>query len=50
MTCTAVPGVNHVVIFFEDKTATITCDDAKATLRALARVTTDAGHPSAPKS
>ncbi len=61
MTCTAcphivkgslaaVPGVSHVVISFEDKTATVTYDDAKAAIPALVRATTDAGYPSAPKS
>jgi mercuric ion binding protein len=61
MTCTAcphivkgslaaVPGVSLVVISFEDKTATVTYDDATASLPALVRATTDAGFPSAPKS
>jgi mercuric ion binding protein len=47
---TAVPGVSHVVISFEDKTATVTYDDVKAAIPALVRATTDAGYPSAPKS
>lgn len=61
MTCTAcphivkgslaaVPGVNDVVISFADKTATVTYDDAKATIPTLIRATTDAGYPSSPKS
>lgn len=61
MTCTAcphivkgslaaVPGVSHVTISFEDKTATVTYDDAKTAIPALVRATTDAGYPSAPKS
>jgi mercuric ion binding protein len=61
MTCTACPhtvkgsltaasGVSHVVISFEDKTATVTFDDAKAAIPALVRATTDAGYPSAPRS
>ena len=61
MTCTAcphivkgslaaVPGVSAVVVSFEDKTATVTYDDAKAEIPALIRATTNAGYPSAPKS
>ena len=61
MTCTACPhivkgslaavrGVSHVMISFEDKTATVTYDDAKAAIPVLVRATTDAGYPSAPKS
>ena len=61
MTCTAcphivkgslvaVPGVSQVAISFEDKTATVTYDDAKAAIPTLVRATTDAGYPSAPKS
>jgi mercuric ion binding protein len=46
----AVPGVSKVVISFEDKTATVTYDDAKSAIPALVRATTDAGYPSAPKS
>jgi mercuric ion binding protein len=46
----AVPGVSHVMISFEDKTATVTYDDAKTALPTLVRATTDAGYPSAPKS
>jgi periplasmic mercuric ion binding protein len=46
----AVPGVSHVVISFEEKTATVTYDDAKVAIPALIHATTDAGYPSAPKS
>ena len=46
----AVPGVRDVVISFEDKTATVTYDDAKAAIHTLIRATTDAGYPSAPRS
>jgi periplasmic mercuric ion binding protein len=46
----AVPGVSHVMISFEDKTATVTYDDAKTAVLTLVRATTDAGYPSAPKS
>jgi periplasmic mercuric ion binding protein len=46
----AVPGVSQVLISFEDKTATVTYDDAKAAIPMLVRATTDAGYPSAPKS
>jgi mercuric ion binding protein len=61
MTCSACPhivkgslaavhGVSRVTISLEDKTATVTYDDAKAAVPALIRATTDAGYPSAPKS
>jgi periplasmic mercuric ion binding protein len=46
----AVPGVRDVVISFENKTATVTYDDAKAAIPTLIRATTDAGYPSAPRS
>jgi mercuric ion binding protein len=46
----AVPGVSRDVISFEDKTATVAYDDAKAAIAALVRATTDAGYPSAPKN
>lgn len=45
----AVPGVSAVVVSIEDKTATVTYDDAKTGIPALIRATTDAGYPSAPK-
>jgi periplasmic mercuric ion binding protein len=61
MTCTAcpgtvkasiqaVPGVNNVVVSFEDKTAVVTYDDSKAAVGQLVKATTNAGYPSAPKS
>lgn len=46
----AVPGVERVAVSLQQKTATVTYDDAKTTLKALTRATTDAGYPSAPKS
>jgi mercuric ion binding protein len=46
----AVPGVVRVVISFENKTATVTYDDAKVTVPVLISATTNAGYPSAPKS
>ena len=45
----AVPGVAKVAVSYEDKTATVTFDDAKTGLDALTTATTDAGYPSAPK-
>jgi periplasmic mercuric ion binding protein len=61
MTCTAcphivkgslaaVPGVSKVVVSFEDKTATVTYDDARTAIPALISATTNAGYPSTPKS
>jgi len=46
----AVPGVEKVEVSFENKTAVVTFDDAKADVAALIKATTDAGYPSAPKS
>ena len=46
----AVPGVTKVVVSFQDKTAIVTYDDAKADVKALTAATTNAGYPSAPKS
>ena len=46
----AVPGVEKVEVLFENKTATVTFDDAKADIAALIQATTNAGYPSAPKS
>jgi mercuric ion binding protein len=45
----AVSGVSRVAVSIEDKTATVTYDDAKTTTPALVRATTDAGYPSAPR-
>jgi mercuric ion binding protein len=42
--------VVRVVISFENKTATVTYDDAKVTVPVLISATTNAGYPSAPKS
>jgi mercuric ion binding protein len=47
---TAVPGVEKVEVSFENQTATVTFDDAKADAAALVKATTDAGYPSQPKS
>lgn len=41
-----VSGVNDVVISFENKTATVTFDDAATGLPALIAATTNAGYPS----
>jgi mercuric ion binding protein len=46
----AVPGVAKVGVSFEDKTATIVYDDAKADVNQLTSATTNAGYPSTPKS
>jgi mercuric ion binding protein len=46
----AVPGVARVAVSYEDRTATITYDDAKADVDQLTSATTNAGCPSAPKS
>jgi mercuric ion binding protein len=45
----AVPGVARVVVSYEAKTATVTFDDAKTSIKALTTATTNAGYPSAPK-
>jgi periplasmic mercuric ion binding protein len=41
-----VAGVESVVVSFEQKTATVTYDDRKATPDALTSATTQAGYPS----
>lgn len=41
----AVPGVSRVDVSFEAKTATVTFDDAKTTVDAIAAASTDAGYP-----
>ena len=41
-----VPGVENVVVSFEQKSATVTYDDEKTTLDALTSATTQAGYPS----
>jgi mercuric ion binding protein len=61
MTCAACPitvkkallrvsGVSDVSINLDKKQATIAFDDAKTSISALARATTDAGYPSTPVS
>lgn len=46
----SVPGVKAVSVSFENKTAVVTFDDAKANVKALTAATTNAGYPSSPKS
>ncbi len=41
-----VPGVETVVVSYEQKSATVTYDDQKTTLDALTSATTQAGYPS----
>jgi|SRR5215468_10830010 len=41
-----VPGVDTVVVSYEEKTATVTYDDQKTTLDALTSATAKAGYPS----
>lgn len=45
----SVPGVKAVSVSYEDKTAVVTFDDAKANVEALTTATTNAGYPSSPK-
>lgn len=45
----AVPGVSSVSVSYEAKTATVTYDDGKTSVKALTAATTNAGYPSAPK-
>ena len=45
----AVPGVSHVTVSLQDKTAVVTYDDARTSVKALTAATTNAGYPSAPK-
>lgn len=42
---TAIPGVTKVSVSFEDKSATVTFDDQKASTNALIAATTGAGYP-----
>jgi mercuric ion binding protein len=44
----AVPGVAKVVVSFEAKTATVTFDDAKTNLEAIAAASMNAGYPANP--
>jgi periplasmic mercuric ion binding protein len=46
----AVPGVANVAVSYEDRTATITYDDAKADVNQLKSATIKPGYPSEPKS
>ena len=46
----AVPGVARVVVSFKDKTAVVSYDDSKASVKALTDATANAGYPSAPRS
>jgi periplasmic mercuric ion binding protein len=41
-----VPGVENVIVSFEQKTATVTYDDQKTAPEALTSATTHAGYPS----
>jgi periplasmic mercuric ion binding protein len=41
-----VPGVETVVVSYEQKSATVTYDDQKTTIDALTSATTQAGYPS----
>jgi len=41
-----VPGVSQVVVDFDKRQATVTFDDAKASVETLTRATKDAGYPS----
>jgi len=45
----AVPGVDKVVVSYEEKTAVVTFDGAKTAVPALISATTNAGYPSALK-
>jgi mercuric ion binding protein len=42
---TAIPGVTNVAVSFEEKSATVSFDDAKTTADALIDATTKAGYP-----
>lgn len=41
-----VPGVSQATVDFDKRQATVTFDDAKASVETLTRATTDAGYPS----
>lgn len=45
----SVPGVKAVSVSFENKTAVVTFDDAKTSVKVLTTATTNAGYPSSPK-
>lgn len=44
-----VPGVSFVEVSYEKKEATVTFDDAKASIEALTKATANAGYPSTVK-
>ena len=44
-----VPGVSKTEVSFERREAIVSFDDAKTTLQALTKATTDAGFPSTAK-
>jgi mercuric ion binding protein len=46
----AVRGVKTVVVYYKEKTAVVTYDDAATEVKALIAATTNAGYPSAPRS
>ena len=46
----AVRGVKTVVVYYKEKTAVVTYDDAATEVMALIAATTNAGYPSAPRS
>ena len=41
-----VPGVSNVAVSFEKREAVVSFDDAKASVEALTKATTNAGYPS----
>src|SRR5262249_14079377 len=43
------PGVPKAGVSLKEKTAIVTCDDAKASVNALTTATTSAGYPSTPR-
>lgn len=47
MALTKVEGVSKAAVDFDKKEAVVTFDDAKTTVAALVKATTDAGYPSA---
>ncbi len=49
MALTKVEGVSKAAVDFDKKEAVVTFDDAKTTVAALVKATTDAGYPSAAK-
>lgn len=45
----AVPGVTKAIVSYKDKTAVVSYDDAKTSVKALTSATTNAGYPSEAK-